>query len=472
MEAYHNKGRHARTRGRPKGSPVDHTELPAAIVAACLALAQPLAAWSRTHPDQPLAEHEQGVLAIVRTQVPALLGAVLAVATQDLHPAITTVARRCPGCDGRLPVHEQRARTVQTVGGALTLARPWYHCRSCRQGFSPADRTLGIAPHARLSDGLQAWVVRLGATLPFAEAATLLADLTGLAVAADTVWTHTGAAGRTLRAAEQAALTHVQALREPDPATPLDPVPGLAVIEVDGVMVRSTDGWHEVKVGLVGGEQDGQLVAPSYVAARADPAHFGPLLVTEAAHRGLLEVVDWQGAVTGPALARLPLVHLLGDGAGWIWNLGEDHFGHRIDTLDYYHACEHLWAAARALFGPASAQTSAWAAVQCAILLTRGPRPVQLALAHAQRRTRPTGEARATVVRERAYVRTHAARMDYPTLRLLGLLIGSGAIESSAKHLVQIRMKRPGQRWSEVGADAVLALRARLASHRPTRAAA
>lgn len=451
---------------------MDHTALPAVIVAACAALAQPLTAWSRDHPDQPLAEHEQGVLGIIRAQAPALLAAVLAVATQDLHPAITTVARRCPRCAGRLPVHEQRDRTVQTVCGPLTVARPWYHCRTCHQGFSPADGTLGITPHARLSGGLQAWVVRLGATLPFAEAATLLEDLTGLAVAADTVWTHTGTAGRTLRAAEQAAVTHVQATREPDPTRPLDPVVGLAGIQVDGVMVRYTDGWHEVKVGLVGAERDGHLLAASYVAARADPAHFGPLLVTEGARRGLLEVVDWEGAITGPALARLPLVHLLGDGAAWIWNLGEDHFGHRIDTLDYYHACEHLWTAARALFGQASAQTTAWAKTQCAILLTRGPRPVQLALAQAQRRTRPIGEARATVVRERAYLRTHAARMDYPTLRLLGMLIGSGAIESSAKHVVQLRMKRPGQRWSEAGADAVLALRARLASQRPVRPAA
>jgi hypothetical protein len=450
---------------------VDHTELPATIVAACLALAQPLTAWSRTHPDQPLAAHEQGVLDIIRAQVPALLGAVLTVATQDLHPAITTVARRCPGCARRLPVHEQRPRTMHTVGGTLTVVRPWYHCRTCRQGFSPADRTLGITPHARLSAGLQAWLVRLGATLPFGEAAGLLADLTGLTVAADTVWTHTGAAGRTLRAAEQAAVTHVEATREPDPTRPVEPVAGLAVIEIDGVMVRYTDGWHEVKVGLVGGECDGRLVAPSYVAARADPAHFGSLVVAEAASRGLLAVVDWHGAITGPALARLPLVHLLGDGAAWIWHLGADHFGHRIDTLDYYHACEHLWTAARALFGPTSSQATAWAQEQCATLRTRGPRPVQLALAQAQRRTRPTGEAHATVVRERAYLRTHAARMDYPTLHLLGMLIGSGAIESSAKHLVQIRMKRPGQRWSEAGADAVLALRARLASQRRPRAA-
>jgi hypothetical protein len=56
--------------------------------------------------------------------------------------------------------------------------------------------------------------------------------------------------------------------------------------------------------------------------------------------------------------------------------------------------------------------------------------------------------------------------MDYPSLRLDGLPIGSGAIESSADHVVQRRMKRPGMRWSDDGGDAILALRARLRSRR------
>ena len=57
--------------------------------------------------------------------------------------------------------------------------------------------------------------------------------------------------------------------------------------------------------------------------------------------------------------------------------------------------------------------------------------------------------------------------MAYPTLRLDGLPLGSGAIESAARHVVQARMKRPGMRWPEPGARAMLALRARLRSGRP-----
>jgi hypothetical protein len=68
---------------------------------------------------------------------------------------------------------------------------------------------------------------------------------------------------------------------------------------------------------------------------------------------------------------------------------------------------------------------------------------------------------------ERGYFTTNAALMDYPDFRARGLPIGSGAVESAAKHVVQIRMKRSGMRWSDTGGQAMLALCAYRASHRP-----
>ena len=64
--------------------------------------------------------------------------------------------------------------------------------------------------------------------------------------------------------------------------------------------------------------------------------------------------------------------------------------------------------------------------------------------------------------RERGYFSTNAARMQYPTFRECHLPIGSGAVEASAKHLVQHRMKRSGMRWSDLGARAILDLRCHL----------
>jgi hypothetical protein len=63
------------------------------------------------------------------------------------------------------------------------------------------------------------------------------------------------------------------------------------------------------------------------------------------------------------------------------------------------------------------------------------------------------------VRRARGYIASNAARMDYPGYRARGLPLGSGAVESAAKSVLQLRRKRPGMRWSECGARAILALR-------------
>jgi hypothetical protein len=64
------------------------------------------------------------------------------------------------------------------------------------------------------------------------------------------------------------------------------------------------------------------------------------------------------------------------------------------------------------------------------------------------------------------YFSTNAACMDYPTFRAQGLPIGSGAVESAAKHVVQVRVKRSGMRWSDSGGEAMLALCAYRGSNR------
>ncbi len=135
----------------------------------------------------------------------------------------------------------------------------------------------------------------------------------------------------------------------------------------------------------------------------------------------------------------------------------------RTEIVDWYHATEHGWRAAKALYGEDTPDTQAWARTALAELWQRGPKPM-LKWFDA---TQPTaGTAAATLTRERGYFSTNMARMQYPMLRKQQLPIGSGAVEASAKHLVQHRMKRAGSRWSDLGARAILDLRCQLLSGR------
>lgn len=434
--------------------------LPEKIVAVVEALAEDLADWCVEGRDRTLAAHEEAVLARVRAVLPLILRAVVEHATSGLDVRLSRARDACPRCERKVGPHgKPRQRQVATQCGTVTLERPWYHCASCGHGWSVVETTLGVAGSTRLSEGLRSWAVRLGATAPFREAAEVLDALSGLSLGAETIRRHTEAVGTALREGEDAAVAQVERTREA--AEPVNAAPGVLVVETDGAMVRYQDGWHEVKLGLVAGWEDGQLQAPSYVATREPAVAFGARLATEAARRGALEITRWEGGVTGRGLAVLRETAVYGDGAAWIWHLADERFDARIEVVDAYHAYQHLHTAARALFGDTPAAT-AWVDQRKTELMTVGVEPVLAAL----RAKAPSPDAAAILRTERGYFTTNADRMDYPTLRLDGLPLGSGAIESAADHLVQRRMKRAGMRWSDHGADALLALRARLRSRR------
>jgi hypothetical protein len=42
---------------------------------------------------------------------------------------------------------------------------------------------------------------------------------------------------------------------------------------------------------------------------------------------------------------------VIGDGAPWIWNIADEHFYRATQIVDLYHAREHYWKVARAVFG-------------------------------------------------------------------------------------------------------------------------
>jgi Uncharacterised protein family (UPF0236) len=436
--------------------------LPAPIVAHLEHLGATLAEWARTHRDVSLAAHEQAVRERVQAALPGLLLAVVERSTGALDPTLQRAGVRCPRCGQRARARRWRRRTVLTTCGRIAFERPQYQCRPCRRTWSPADEQLGLAARARVSGGLQSWLARLGATTDFAEASELLARLTGLTVAKETVRRWTQRQGAALERQQQAARRQVAATQ--DAAEPVDPAPGRLVVEADGVMVRYLDGWHEVKAGVVGGLVAGQLTAASYLAAREPAEQFGPRWLAEAARRGALEILGWQGPRAGPNLAVLRPVVVLGDGAPWIWELAAEYFGDRTEIVDFYHASEHLWSCARALHGPEPPAAATWAHTQVHTLRHAGIEPVCATLRAA---SGPTPAAREVLRREREYFRKNAARMAYPTFVAQGLPIGSGAVEGAAKHLVQLRLKRPGARWSEPGAQALLTLRAHLVSGRP-----
>ncbi len=457
-------------------------DLPPGIVAGLHALGQRLHEHLLQHRDQRLEVHEQGALDAWYAERGGLLAALLSAATTGADAGSGRPPRsRCPHCERSCAAERWRERTVLTRLGPVQFRRTLYHCAPCAQRWSQADRTLGLAAGQRTSAGLSAWAARQAARTSFAEAAAALEELTGIGLGTETVRTHAEQAGTALDATQQDLQGQIE-LTQAVPEPLQDPAPGLLVVETDGVMVRylcppscgCTEGWHEVKLGVVGGwtgqRPEARLTAPSYVAAREAAAVFATRLATEATRRGALEIVGWEQppgtdprlvGVTGPALAVLRPVVVLGDGAKWIWQDVAPQFANeRTEIADWYHGSEHVWALATALHGSDSAARTAWGKQAETRLWEEGALGL---LRHLRTTTTATPEGQGVLERERGYFTRNATRMQYPLFRAQGLPIGSGAAEGSARHLVQLRLKRTSaMRWSSAGAAAILHLRCRV----------
>jgi hypothetical protein len=100
---------------------------------------------------------------------------------------------------------------------------------------------------------------------------------------------------------------------------------------------------------------------------------------------------------------------------------------------------------------------SAWGAPLKDGLYTQGAPAVLAALDALV----PPDAAAADLLRTtRASFAENAARMDYPRFLAQQLPIGSGAVESLCKSLIEARVKQAGLRWTPAGAQAVATLRA------------
>jgi hypothetical protein len=132
----------------------------------------------------------------------------------------------------------------------------------------------------------------------------------------------------------------------------------------------------------------------------------------------------------------------------------EDSYSESTAILDYYHACEHLHDfVENGMKSESDATRKKWFEEQKELLLESGVKQVieNIELTNAK-----ISEKEKLI----NYYQTNIERMDYQYYRQLGCgIIGSGAIESSHRTVIQKRMKLSGQHWSREGVNNMLRLR-------------
>jgi len=368
---------------------------------------------------------------------------------------------RC-ACGGWARYRAARPKQVVTRHAEHALRHRYYYCSTCRRGFAPLDRWLGLDRCATTTQ-VRRMAAHLGARLPFADAAATLRQLTSIRLGASTMERITVAVGTSLwRAQEQSAEQHRRGR-----LGPASQKPRRLYVGMDGKMVPLRDPWRrdgsqgsltcrfgECKVGVVyearPGPQGDQGVRRShYLATMGDATQFGQW-VAAVAHQ--------QGQHWAKELA------VLGDGAAWIWGLAAAHFPGALQVVDFYHASEHLGEVADLRFGTETAAGKEWVRARQAELLADQVKQVIAAIAA----WRPRNAERRQVRRQQLkYFRDNAERMRYGTFRAQGYHIGSGVVEASCKYLVGSRLDQAGMHWRRDSAQAVACLRAALLSTHP-----
>lgn len=154
------------------------------------------------------------------------------------------------------------------------------------------------------------------------------------------------------------------------------------------------------------------------------------------------------------------LLLFISDGAKWIWERAKklaNDLGlspeRCLFALDYYHAVEHLSDLALEKRWDKK-EKDRWVNKQKKRLLNG-----KLDMFMAEIDLVCRGSKNKKVKRERHYFRNHLPHMEYAALKAKGLPIGSGAVESGIRRVINLRLKGPGIFWHEDSANAMLMLR-------------
>jgi len=358
-------------------------------------------------------------------------------------------AKPCPKCGRRTPVKvRDRERTLRTMAGPVTLKRNYHYCEACQLGFYPLDRALDLPEEGELTAEMEKRVLDFGVNDVYGDGALRWSLHYREPISDNLLRRVVSRVGRQCEGAEHGTLQEKLKPRHRDP-------PEVLVVEVDGSMlpIRGEEPWKEAKVGVIY-RHDLQTREPIPSTARyvavvgGGMGEFAPIL------EDALEVddVDEAGAVV-----------CIGDGAPCNWNLADQLLPDATQILDWYHAVENGMRCAKALLDEESPWLPLWQR-RLEQLLADGDTTALigelmdcLPLLEKTRGAKERLEALDMLVR---YYRANAHRMRYRTFREYGYPLGSGAVESAHRHVLQARMKRAGQRWSMRNARRMARLRA------------
>ena len=144
----------------------------------------------------------------------------------------------------------------------------------------------------------------------------------------------------------------------------------------------------------------------------------------------------------------------ISDGATWLRNMITELFPEAIQILDKFHLIENIYDYGKFVLNGNMKKIEIFKDKIIGYCYSKEYNLIQKELKKYENIQLPK-----TICNLPVYLEHNKDKIDYSTYEKNGWFVGSGAIESSNKTVVQLRLKQAGMRWSVDGANDIITLR-------------
>ena len=296
--------------------------------------------------------------------------------------------------------------------------RGW--CRRCKQWCYPADQALGLSDTGGASPSVQEMAALTVSKMPVQAASAVIERLTGVKLPPATLDREARRQGQRADRQRKQLDEQMRTGQGLGQVLPLPEAPFTLVIELDAWNIRERDDWGQsAKQRAAGQEPQRWHWAYGGTCFRLDQRVESQGGRARILSRGTVMTRGGVDALREPlfaetqrhGLAQAQKVLVIADGALWIWNLAGDRFAQAQQRLDYYHASQHLWAVAQALYPQDEAAARAW--IKPLLKKLKAGRAASMLNDLSVLAKRLRKSKRQAVESELNYLESHRKRMDY-----------------------------------------------------------